>query len=462
MSKTRFKFNCNNMFVQKDAESGKMYVTGIASDTIEDNDTERMSKQALMDMKDGISEKVNNNVPITFLPNHNATFGIGNFVDSDVVFDKRSVIGKDGKIKERDVYELFVKAELDPNDSRAVKLFDNIENYQMSIGGFIDHEKPNPVFYETKEGKKRRVINRLKLDHIAATRKGWASVGRSRFESSFVKGQEISVCNVANQIFKSIEYSNDSDNFTEKEQEMGDQGELGKVAKRLGGRFGEFLNKSNEIEETTIVEDTNLLRMVTSDIARISEESKKLGRELDLSEVRKAYDSLGVILKEEDKIPEVIETPNEQTTDVVNDTDDATNKITTDDVATDDVDDDKGDEGNMSAKPDNSDEEGKDSVANDNLATDDTNKNIDFDELKSFLKGELDGIEKRQAERFDNFKRETQSNEAVDDAISTPAVSKQSATNSGKAATPKTANSEDFMSGILNKAVKKSGLLSSN
>jgi hypothetical protein len=299
-------------FVEKDGDTGRMYVTGIASDTLEDRDKERLSEKALSDACEYIKGGIESGSPIWLLPSHRASFRVGDIVDSDVSFGERVVKDSDGTEKDMKVFELLIKAVLRDGHPDAIELFENKDKYQMSLGFFIDHSKSDAVYFEKNSGGGvRRVVNHILLDHIAVTRKNRAANQRARFESAFMKGVEVPSCNLSEQLSawnknEPIQDSKQTPDDGVKEQDMGlDKNGVTKeelLAKGFEGRFKNTLDTvGSSGAKQNIEEDAIALKTVQADLSRIIKEREGAGipvtRE-ELSEVLVEWSKLGETLKD--------------------------------------------------------------------------------------------------------------------------------------------------------------------
>ena len=155
-------------------EGGKHYVVGKASDDKVDAYRDRFSREALQMMLNDVLEGVD------LLRNHYDTFEIGK---TSKKFSKLT-----------DKNELIVGFELNMAYPESVLLFTEVETgkceRQLSVGGFIPLDddaidwEERDVFDENGNrvgSEVVRVIKKMHLDHIAATRKGWAANPRTGF-----------------------------------------------------------------------------------------------------------------------------------------------------------------------------------------------------------------------------------------------------------------------------------------
>ncbi len=475
---SRYEFSCP-LFVTKDTSDGEMYVTGIASDTIEDNDTERMSTQALEDMKSAVTTKTSDGNSLDLLPGHLGVFRLGKIVSSDVLFEERVIEEKDLKVH-RNVYEFYIRAWLRKDHPDAHELFNNIENYQMSIGGIIDFTKSDAVFYEkTKDGRTRRVINRISLDHIAITRKGWASVGRTRFDSAFIKGGQVGNCSVAAQIWKSVEQKEISDkrsNFGVKEYGMdGDQtvsdetknvAVLSKedlAAKNFAHRFKNTLALTEGINMSAIAEGVVALRVVKSDVLRLAGDLEKAGGKFEEEELKDLYATwvaLGAVLKEhiEEKQPEVV------ADEATGDNAQAVTTVSTEEASTLDSDnDDDKDEGKAAAEGTAETPATQTQEGDAGSATPDVGDNTDKDMLaaiQGLLNKSASDLEASFDKKLEAFKSQIQSEQAARSSVSTQPISRQGASVAVRTKDVLDANDDDddpdIFNGVINKTVMQS------
>ncbi|KKL62330.1 hypothetical protein LCGC14_2186260, partial [marine sediment metagenome] len=175
----RWSFNAVITKAFKD-ENGKMHVKAIASDNLEDKHGDRMSTGAIVSM----AKQANKNAtPI--LPSHHDAFSIGKVFEAKAIHKKTRV-------------QFFLDAVLDEDMPQSEKLFKSIKkgkkDFQLSIGGFINLDNEKAIeFEEGKNGHIIRVINDLKLDHIAVTRKDMAANPRTGFRGALIKSLETSL-----------------------------------------------------------------------------------------------------------------------------------------------------------------------------------------------------------------------------------------------------------------------------
>ena len=188
----RFEFGArvNKAWVNK--ETGKHYVSAIASDTGVDYHHERFSEKALKGMVQCIQKE--HPAAVLFLPTHWDTFEIGKAVEAKVI---------DSPEKE-ELKALEVQIELDMDYPQSKKLYKEVESgrckKQLSVGGYLNPESDKPYFweekeYETDDGNKFYdyilVLDDLILDHIAATREKGAANDRTGFSEAIAKSLDI-------------------------------------------------------------------------------------------------------------------------------------------------------------------------------------------------------------------------------------------------------------------------------
>lgn len=172
----RFEFGVSLTKAYKTAE-GAMRVIGVASDNLPDVQGDAMGEEALLDMA---LQCKSNSLPL--LDNHRSTFGFGKTVDG--------TIHSDGERK-----MLFVEFELDQKYPQSLDLFHDVQggkcDKQMSIGGKLDPMDPNAVSIDrAPDGRMFRRIRKIMLDHIAATRGGFAANERTGWLSAIMKALE--------------------------------------------------------------------------------------------------------------------------------------------------------------------------------------------------------------------------------------------------------------------------------
>lgn len=153
---------------------GKMHVVAVPSDTLRDDQGDRVSKGGL----DGLAEQCRAGIDI--LDNHRATFPFG-----------RTTAGSHVR-KAGSGSQLVVDIELDDTYPQSLALFKEVQNgtceKQLSIGGKLNRANPDCIRYEkTADGVRTRVIEDLLLDHIACTRKDKAANKRTSFLDAILK-----------------------------------------------------------------------------------------------------------------------------------------------------------------------------------------------------------------------------------------------------------------------------------
>jgi hypothetical protein len=152
-----------------------MHVVGVASDTLPDFHSDRMSDRAIAQMARQATKGA-----LPLLDNHRATFGFGKTAEGRA--------GKKGRAR-----ELVIDFELDAKYPQAVDLFNEVltgkSKKQLSIGGVLNLENPKAVRFEEdkKTGRVIRVIEDILLEHIAATRPQHAANERTGFIQAVVK-----------------------------------------------------------------------------------------------------------------------------------------------------------------------------------------------------------------------------------------------------------------------------------
>ena len=167
-----FEFGIHLNKAYKD-DTGQMHVVGVASDTEEDQQGDRMSERALRKM---VRQARENKLPL--LETHRSTFEFGRTDDSTLI-DKG------------DSKEFVVDFVLDGEFPQARVLFREVargdKDKQLSIGGKLNLDNPNTFRFEQKGDRQIRVIEDIELDHIATTRRDHAANDRTGFISAIVK-----------------------------------------------------------------------------------------------------------------------------------------------------------------------------------------------------------------------------------------------------------------------------------
>lgn len=171
---------------------GTMHVIGVASDDLEDRVADRMSSTCVKNMAKQCTQ---NNLQL--LDNHKSTFGFGKTYSASAqqvpAVNKQTgkpILDKSGKQKM--ATELVVDFALDGRYPQSKDLFDEVQSgkseKQLSIGGYLDPENPDAIRFEKNEmGNTIRVIEDIRLEHIAATRPGMAAVPRTKFVDAIIK-----------------------------------------------------------------------------------------------------------------------------------------------------------------------------------------------------------------------------------------------------------------------------------
>lgn len=172
MNQVRFSFN--SLIEKAEERDGKHYIVAVASDTTEDQHGERVTATAIERMCGQLeSEK------IPLLESHKSTFELG--------YASRGMTEKS-----LDKYNFVVEFELDMDYVECQKLYKSVcdgkANKQLSIGGFLDVDEKDCVIYENREdGSLRRALNKIRLDHIALTRRNQAANGNTGFRYAMLK-----------------------------------------------------------------------------------------------------------------------------------------------------------------------------------------------------------------------------------------------------------------------------------
>ncbi|HEC65198.1 MAG TPA: hypothetical protein ENI23_07890 [bacterium] len=264
----RWSFNAVITKAFKD-ENGKMHVKAIASDNLEDKHGDRMSTGAIVSM----AKQANKNAtPI--LPSHHDAFSIGKVFEAKAIHKKTRV-------------QFFLDAVLDEDMPQSEKLFKSIKkgkkDFQLSIGGFINLDNEKAIeFEEGKNGHIIRVINDLKLDHIAVTRKDMAANPRTGFRGALIKSLETSL----------LELKEDGDNkkMAKKDKNVDKKDEDDKDVKNENkkdeDKKDEDINKdennddetSNEEKLSSVVKDmlADLTEVHKSDDGEVTEDQIKI------------------------------------------------------------------------------------------------------------------------------------------------------------------------------------------
>lgn len=185
-SKLSFSFPVNVTKARE--EDGDWYVDFIASDTDIDLHNERFTERAIKDMVKYAKEGVD------IIKTHYEPFAMGKTVDGEILSE-----GKD-EISGIDIYKFKGTAKLDKRYPESEDLFkdvrDGINKRQLSVGGFIDWDKPDAVLWEEIEIAVTEnttttlyvlALNVFELEHIAITRHKGAANPRSGFLSAIMR-----------------------------------------------------------------------------------------------------------------------------------------------------------------------------------------------------------------------------------------------------------------------------------
>lgn len=273
----RWKFDATITKAFKD-EQGKMHVRAIASDNLEDKHGDRMSTGAIISMA-----KQANKDSTQILPSHHDAFAIGKVFEAKAIHKKTRV-------------QFFLDVILDEDMPQSEKLFKSVKkgkrDFQLSIGGFINLDNEKAIeFEEGKDGHIIRVINDLKLDHIAVTRKDMAANPRTGFRGALIKSLETSL----------LELKEDGDNkkMAKKDKDVDkdkkeDNEEDNKDVKDEDINKDEDNNDevSNEEKLASVVKDmlVELIDVHKSDDGEVTEDQIKI--------LKSIHDDIGEFLKE--------------------------------------------------------------------------------------------------------------------------------------------------------------------
>lgn len=269
-------------------EDGKMHVKAIASDNLEDKHGDRMSTSAIVSM----AKQANRN-GTQILPSHHDAFSIGKVFEAKAVHKKTRV-------------QFFLDAELDEDMPQSKKLFRSIKkgnrDFQLSIGGFINLDNEKAIeFEEGKDGHIVRIINDLKLDHIAVTRKDMAANPRTGFRGALIKSLETSL----------LELKKDGDNkkMAKKDKDVNkDKKDENKDAKDKDVKDE---NKKDENTDTDINKDENdddetsheeklasVVKDMLSDLTEVHKSDDGEVTEDQIKILKSIHDDIGEFLKE--------------------------------------------------------------------------------------------------------------------------------------------------------------------
>jgi hypothetical protein len=158
-------------------DNDEMHVIAVVSDTSEDREDDKVSKDGLEHMAEQIKEK-----EVGIKDYHETAFSFGEAVDARVI-----EVEKD----ERTYHALEVDFLLDSQWPQSQALYQEVAegdcDKQLSIGGEIDRSDPGAIRYVVERGSRKRVIDRINLDHIAATPAGLAANEGTYFVDAVMK-----------------------------------------------------------------------------------------------------------------------------------------------------------------------------------------------------------------------------------------------------------------------------------
>lgn len=244
----------------KDA-NGNMHVIAVASDDLPDLQDDRMSRRCIIDMA---SQCENKELPL--LDNHKATFAFG-YTTSAMTQKNKDTGG----------FELVVDFQLKDNYPQSTDLFNAVtaqkSSYQLSIGGFLDRSKPDAVEIESRDGKICRVINALRLEHIAMTRSEGAANPRTRTLSAVVKA-----------LFENPEFAADVNagiGKTSEESEMTAQELAAKAAEDAKLKAEAEAKAKSEAEAKAKAESEAKAKAETEAAAKVKAEAEKAKEEAE-------------------------------------------------------------------------------------------------------------------------------------------------------------------------------------
>lgn len=179
--KDRFEFDLTVW--KADQRDGKPYLLIYATDTADDRHGDNCTLACL----EGLQKQIQDG-GIEILNSHHDAVGLGQAVDAHIVdagqFDSRL----------QGERALLVDTVLDPNDPRAIKLFEKAQQstpenplVRFSIGGELNKANPRRVLWKAGGG---RQLNDMILDHITACRPHKASNLRTHIAEAVFKTLE--------------------------------------------------------------------------------------------------------------------------------------------------------------------------------------------------------------------------------------------------------------------------------
>lgn len=270
-------------------DEGRMHVKAIASDNLEDKHGDRMSTGAIVSM----AKQANKNAtPI--LPSHQDAFPIGEVFEAKAIHKKTRV-------------QFFLDAILDEDMPQSKKLFKSIKkgkrDFQLSIGGFINLDNEKAIeFEEGKDGHIVRVINDLKLDHIAVTRKDMAANPRTGFRGALIKSLETSMLELKEdgedkKMAKKNKVVNKKDEDDDKEIKDEDKKDENENKNKNDDKEVEKDESDND-EESNIEKLASVVKDMIAEFADVHKSDDGEVTEDQINVLKSIYNDIGEFLKE--------------------------------------------------------------------------------------------------------------------------------------------------------------------
>jgi len=164
-----FSARCVKAYID---ENGNKHVVAIASDTGRDYANERFSEHAIDKMVEAVSDP---NREVLLMTHHTDSFGFGVAVEASKTEQK----------------EFFVDFKLKDSYPQSGELFDEVKEKknqrQLSVGGYLNWENPNAVYFENDDEGMIKVLDDFVLEHVVTTAPGYACNPRTHFIEALAK-----------------------------------------------------------------------------------------------------------------------------------------------------------------------------------------------------------------------------------------------------------------------------------
>lgn len=172
-----FGFNIPIEKTYKD-DDGNPHVIAIASSNREDKESETVSEKGL----EHLATQIRESDDIEFKNHHEAAFGFGKAVDANV-----REVEEEGET----FYVLEVDFLLKEEWPHSEELFNEVKSgdcdKELSIGGQINGDNPGAVRYVFQNGRRKKLIDEINLDHIVACPADYGANNDTHFIDAIVK-----------------------------------------------------------------------------------------------------------------------------------------------------------------------------------------------------------------------------------------------------------------------------------